>query len=88
MSISPARPSAPRRTYPGQGNSERNAGSYFVVRQGFDRSDTAVGGYSHKPSRMLKNYCGPEEPGLEEVTECSSQTRRLFKRAVQQGRSE
>ena len=63
-------------------------GRTFVVRQGFEGSDNDVKGHSHESSRMLKNYCGPEDPGLEGVTECSSQTRRLFKKAVQQGRSE
>ena len=40
------------------------------------------------PSRALKNYCGPEKYRLAEVTGSSSRARRLFKKAVQQGRSE
>jgi hypothetical protein len=35
----------------------------FVVQRGIERSDNGVGGHFAEPSRMLKNYCGPEESG-------------------------
>ena len=39
-------------------------------------------------SRLLKTIVGPRNTGLEKVTDGSSRTRRLFKKAVQQSRSE
>ncbi len=48
---------------PGKATASEMPGCTIVVRQGFERSDADDREHSHEPNRMLKNYCGSEEPG-------------------------
>ena len=61
MSISSPAPARQDALIPGKATAREMPGCTFVVRQGFERSDTDVRGDFHEPNRLRKNYVGTPE---------------------------